>query len=69
MHSTADRSIPQPNHPLTIVARAWLHWLDAQKLIPKILRIPTSLGTTVRGGSTDRVPRHEHAVPIRLSTR
>ena len=37
MHSTADHSIPQPNHPLTIVARAWLHWLDAQKLIPKIL--------------------------------
>ena len=37
MHSTADHSIPQPNHPLTIVARAWLQWLDAQKLIPKIL--------------------------------
>ena len=37
MHSTADHSIPQPNHPLTIVARAWLHWLDEQKLIPKIL--------------------------------
>ena len=32
-------------------------------------RIPPSLGTTVRGGSTDRVPRHEHAMPIRLGTR
>ena len=37
MRSTADHSIPQPNHPLTIVVRAWLHWLDEQKLIPKIL--------------------------------
>ena len=37
MHSTADHSIPQPDHPLTIVARAWMHWLDTQKLIPKIL--------------------------------
>ena len=32
MHSTADHSIPQPNHPLTTVARAWLHWLDAARL-------------------------------------
>ena len=37
LHSTADHSIPQPNHPLTIVARAWLHWLNEQKLIPTIL--------------------------------
>ena len=29
--AAADRSIPQPNHPLTIVARAWLHWKNSSQ--------------------------------------
>ena len=36
VRSTADHSVPQPDHPLGIVARAWLQWAT-QNLIPKIL--------------------------------
>ena len=58
MHSTADHSIPQPNHPLTIVARAWLHWLDEQKLIPKFW--PTWAPATHPLLSRNSNPRRQH---------
>ena len=37
MRSTADHSVPQPDHPLKIVAHAWLQWATTKNLISKIL--------------------------------